>query len=156
MSEYSVAMKTDEWNTLNAKMLSEFGDEWENLRDEADRVIANGEIALRWDDFPGFGDLEDAFKDCVDEVDDVDSYDIGEDPLNYGINRCDCLGSTLVAVEAPMAILQYKELYLPEAERIIRAMAKELPTDKVKAIFKEACYSREYGIEPVIRNYTEA
>lgn len=150
--EYAIALSRDDWNKIDHEMFRNYGDKWANFREEAEKVEDDG-VALRWDDF-SYNDMTSNLELLVDALDNVTKYDIGDDPLEYGIVRQEHYGARgLLDAERPMAILEYKELHLPEAERIIRAMAKELPKEKVMEIFKSECNSRAYGIEPVINNY---
>ncbi len=151
--EYSVAMSLDDWRKICKKMAKEFGNDWLSLCDEADKVVLDNDVVYRWTDFP-FINVTVALEKLVDELDYATRYDIGDDPLEYGICRQDSYESYgLLQVDRPTAIIEYKELYLVEAERIIRELVKEVPSEKVREIFKKSCNGRPHGIEPVINNY---
>ena len=151
--EYSVAMSRDDWEKINQKMLEAFNGEWNRFCDDADKVILDNDVVYRWTDYP-FIHMTVMFEKLVDELNYVTRCDIGDEPLKYGISRCDSYESYgLLQVDRPMTIIEYKELYLVEAERIIRKLVKEVPSEKVREIFKKSCNGRPHGIEPVIDNY---
>lgn len=151
--EYSVAMSLDDWKKIDQKMTEEFGNDWSNFCADADKAVIDDNVMYRWTEYP-FINMTMMLEKLIDELDYVTKYDIGDDPFEYGVNRQDSYESHgLLQIDRPMAIIEYKELYLVEAERIIRELVKEVPSEKVREIFKKSCNGRAYGIEPVINNY---
>ena len=151
--EYSVAMSLDDWKKIDQKMTEEFGNDWSNFCADTDKAVIDDNVVYRWTEYP-FINMTVMLEKLIDELDYVTKYDIGDDPLEYGVSRQDSYESHgLLQVDRPMAIIEYKELYLVEAERIIRELVKEVPSEKVREIFKKSCNGRPHGIEPVIDNY---